>query len=62
MIGQLKSLGIEKGKPSSPTPLMTKLLEAGIKDGHELLEANYEAGQIHFYETSKWSSAANPNW
>ncbi|WP_431673496.1 DUF1254 domain-containing protein [Rhizobium leguminosarum] len=60
MIGQLKSLGIEKGKPFAPTAAMTKQLEAGIKEGQEWLEANYEAGQIHFYETSRWSSAANP--
>lgn len=39
---------------------MTKKLEAGIKEGHEWLETSYESGQIHFFEGSKWSSAANP--
>jgi len=60
MIGQLRTLGIEKGKPFSPDASMTKKLEAAIEEGREWLEASYENGQIHFFEGSKWSSAANP--
>ncbi|CDZ68140.1 Hypothetical protein, partial CDS, partial [Neorhizobium galegae bv. orientalis] len=60
MIDQLKTLGIEKGKPFLPDAWMTKKLEAGIKEGREWLEVSYDSGQIHFYESSNWSSAANP--
>ncbi|MBY5543645.1 DUF1254 domain-containing protein [Rhizobium leguminosarum] len=60
MIDQLKSIGIEKGKPFSPTASMTKLLEAGVEEGREWLEARYEAGQIPFYEKSRWNFAGSP--
>ena len=60
MIDQLKSLGIEKGKPFSPTAAITKQLVAGVKEGHEWLETKYETGQIPFYENSRWNFAANP--
>ena len=60
MIGQLKSLGIEKGKPFSPTESITKQLEAGVKEGHEWLEARYDGGQIPFYDNSKWNYIGNP--
>ncbi|MDE3825050.1 DUF1254 domain-containing protein [Sinorhizobium meliloti] len=60
MIGQLKSLGIEKGKPFSPTESMTKQLEVGVKEGHEWLEARYDSGQIPFYDNSKWNYIGNP--
>ncbi|NKL63911.1 DUF1214 domain-containing protein [Rhizobium leguminosarum bv. viciae] len=60
MIGQLKSLGIEKGKPFSPTESMTKQLEAGVNEGREWLEARYDGGQIPFYDNSKWNYIGNP--
>jgi hypothetical protein len=60
MIDQLKSLGIEKGKPYSPTVSMTKQLEAGVKEGHEWLESKYDTGQIPFYPNSRWNFAASP--
>ncbi|WP_407951273.1 DUF1254 domain-containing protein [Pararhizobium qamdonense] len=60
MIGQLKLLGIEKGKTFSPAPAVTRLLEAGAKEGHAWLEEKYDTGLIPFYENSKWNYAANP--
>jgi hypothetical protein len=60
MIDQLKSLGIEKGKPFSPTAAMTKQLVAGVKEAHEWLEAEYDTGQIPFYENSRWNFAGSP--
>jgi len=60
MIDQLRSLGIEKGKPFSPSAAMTKHLEAGAKEGHAWLEARYDTRQIPFYEKSRWNFAANP--
>ena len=46
MIDQLKSLGIEKGKPFTPSPAVTKQLKAGVEEGREWLEAHYDAGMI----------------
>jgi len=60
MIGQLKSLGVEKGKPFSPTAAVTRQLEAGIKEAQAWLEAAYETGQIRFYPNSRWNFAGSP--
>lgn len=60
MIDQLKSLGIEKGKPFSPTAAMKKPMEAGVKEGHEWLEAAYDTGQIPFYDNGRWNFAGSP--
>ena len=60
MIDQLKSLGIEKGKPFTPSPVVTKQLQAGVEEGREWLEAQYDAGMIPFYEKSRWNYAGSP--
>lgn len=44
MIDQLKSIGIEKGKPFNPDEATTKALESGIREAHAFLEAKYDAG------------------
>lgn len=60
MIDQLKSLGIEKGRPFTPSPAVTKQLQAGVEEGREWLEARYDAGMIPFYEKSRWNYAGSP--
>ncbi|MDU0311092.1 DUF1254 domain-containing protein [Rhizobium sp. 10PS4] len=60
MIDQLRSLGIEKGKTFAPTPAVSELLEAGVKEGKEWLAEKYESGMIPFYENSRWNFAGNP--
>ncbi|WP_426239775.1 DUF1254 domain-containing protein [Pararhizobium sp. DWP1-1-3] len=60
MINQLKSLGIEKGKPFKPTAAAAKHLEAGIREGREWLETAYDTGLLPFYEASRWNYAGNP--
>ncbi|MBY5591916.1 DUF1254 domain-containing protein [Rhizobium leguminosarum] len=60
MIDALRSLGIEKGKPFSPTPAVAKQLEAGVKEGKEWLEQKYDSGLIPFYENSRWNFAGSP--
>src|SRR5262249_53186985 len=42
MIDQLKSLGIEKGKPFSPDEKMKTMLTSTAREARELLEAKYD--------------------
>jgi hypothetical protein len=55
MIDQIKSLGIEKGKPFSPTPQTTKLLNAGAQEAHSILDGLYEKGWGSFF--GQWRPA-----
>lgn len=62
MIDQLRSLGIEKGKPFKPNEATTKALENGIREAHAVLEAKYDAGMPPFFsETSRWTLPAPPD-
>jgi hypothetical protein len=56
MIDQLKSVGIEKGKPFNPTSRSRTILEKAAGEAHKLLDARYEAlfGNP-FYEGSRWA-------
>jgi hypothetical protein len=55
MIEQLKSLGIEKGKPFAPDEKMKALLDAGAKEAHEYIAARYEANfEPPFFEGTHW--------
>jgi hypothetical protein len=58
MIDQLKSLGIEKGKPFNPDPQTTELLNAGAAEAHAILENMYDKGWGTFFENGQWRSAA----
>jgi hypothetical protein len=58
MIDQLKSLGIEKGKPFSPDAHRTELLNQGIKEAKRILEGMYEKGWETFWGGSRWRAAA----
>jgi hypothetical protein len=44
MIGMLKAIGIEKGKPFAPDPKTRAILEDAIAEAHGWLDARYEAG------------------
>ncbi|OWV96718.1 hypothetical protein ATY81_04840 [Rhizobium sp. R72] len=62
MIDQLKSLGIEKGKPFEPDQHTKSLLTKGIKEAETLLEAKYDAGLPPFFtEKSRWTFPAYPD-
>jgi hypothetical protein len=58
MINQLKSLGIEKGKPFSPNSQTTKLLDAGAREAGALLESLYDRGWGTFFAKEQWRAAA----
>lgn len=55
MIDQVKSLGIEKGKPFQPTVQTRALLTAAAREAGAWLEAEYDAGQPPYWDASRWS-------
>ncbi|HEX7931789.1 MAG TPA: DUF1254 domain-containing protein [Paraburkholderia sp.] len=60
MIDQLKSLGIEKGKPFSPNDTMKKQLDSAAHEAGEWLNAKYEASMSPFFSpASHWTSAVS---
>ena len=50
MIDQLRSIGIEKGKPFAPDAAMKQVLADGIGDAHAWMAAKYDAGLPPFFE------------
>jgi hypothetical protein len=62
MIDQLKSLGIEKGKPFNPPDSMKALMTSAAKEAGAWLEAKYDAGLPPFFsERSRWTYPALPS-
>lgn len=62
MIDQLKSLGIEKGKPFKPNAHVKSLLSKAVKEAEALLEAKYDEGFPPFFsETSRWTFPGYPD-
>jgi hypothetical protein len=63
MIDQLKSLGIEKGKPFNPSDATRAMLTSAARQAHALLEAKYTAGLPPFFSpTSRWTYPAPPEF
>ncbi|MCA3185289.1 MULTISPECIES: DUF1254 domain-containing protein [unclassified Cupriavidus] len=60
MIDQLKSLGIEKGKPYQPDPRMAKTLNAAAREAHAEMSARYDAGFYRMVPEYRWFPAAMP--
>ncbi|WP_201313105.1 DUF1254 domain-containing protein [Dyella sp. EPa41] len=60
MIDQLRSLGIEKGKPYAPSAETRLAMTAGVHDAQEYLAAKYDAGFPPFYEGTHWTMPADP--
>jgi hypothetical protein len=58
MIDQLRSLGIEKGKPFAPDAAEQKILTAAAGEAHALLEQRYDAGWVTFFSNSQWRAPA----
>jgi hypothetical protein len=54
MIDQLRTIGIEKGKPFAPNEATQKTLTAAIEEAKALLEKRYDAGFPPFYPNSHW--------
>ena len=60
MIDQLRSIGIEKGKPFAPDSATSQALEAGIAEAKALLVARYDAGFPAFFEGTHWTMPSLP--
>lgn len=60
MIDVLKTLGIEKGKPFSPSSETKQAFEASVREAHAALAARYDAGLPPFYEGTHWSLPGPP--
>ena len=54
MIDQLKSIGIEKGKPFSPDDATKGVLNAAASEAHAWLELKYETMFAPYYEGRQW--------
>jgi hypothetical protein len=62
MIDQLKTLGIEKGKPFTPSDATKTMLASAAREAHVFLEAKYDAGLPPFFSaTSRWTAPAPPD-
>ncbi|HEV7318997.1 MAG TPA: DUF1254 domain-containing protein [Ensifer sp.] len=58
MIDQLKTLGIEKGKPYQPTPETRKILDASAREAQALLSERYDQGFPVINDGIRWFPAA----
>lgn len=58
MIDQLKTLGIEKGKPYKPSKEITQILDASARQAHDWLAQKYDAGFPVINEGIRWFPAA----
>lgn len=54
MIDQLKSLGIEKGKPFQPDAAMQVILREAVAEAHAWLDSQYETTFAPYYEGRQW--------
>jgi hypothetical protein len=55
MIDQLKSIGIEKGKPFNPDPKTRDILNDAAREAHAWLVARYEASLSPYYDGGHWA-------
>jgi len=61
-LNQLKSIGIEKGKPFNPDQATQSILNAAAQEAHALFESQYE-GLFHpFFNTSRGALPALPDY
>jgi hypothetical protein len=61
MIDQLRTIGIEKGKPFDPDAKTQAILTAAIAEAKALLEQRYDAGFPPFWEGGHWTMPALPD-
>lgn len=60
MIDQLRTIGIERGKPYAPDAAASKAQQEGIADARAWLEARYDAGFPAFFEGTHWTMPTMP--
>jgi hypothetical protein len=57
----LKTLGIEKGRPFSPSAGTKATLEEGIREAQAWMEAKYDAGLPPYWDDSRWTYVGYPD-
>ncbi|SEC50758.1 Uncharacterized conserved protein [Rhizobiales bacterium GAS188] len=62
MIGMLKSIGIEKGKPFDPDAKTRDVLGSAARESHALLEIKYEGMFKPYFDISHWALPAMPDY
>ncbi|WP_312010030.1 DUF1254 domain-containing protein [Bradyrhizobium australafricanum] len=60
MIDQLKSVGIEQGKPFNPNTKTRKVLEEAAIEARSVLDLKYEALFTPYYQGSQWALPVAP--
>ncbi|MVT69326.1 DUF1214 domain-containing protein [Bradyrhizobium pachyrhizi] len=60
MIDQLRTIGIEKGKPFAPDSKTQAILSSAVGEAKLLLAVPYDAGFPAFYAGTHWTSPALP--
>jgi hypothetical protein len=61
MIDQLKSIGIEKGKPFNPAPSTQAILNEAAREAHAWLAGRYEAAlSSPYYTGGHWALPGSP--
>jgi hypothetical protein len=62
MIGMLKSIGIEKGKPFAPDAETQEILKSAAREARALLEIRYEGMFTPYFDISRWALPAMPDY
>jgi hypothetical protein len=62
MIGMLKSIGIEKGKPFNPDTQTQDVLNSAAREARALLEIRYEGMFRPYFDISRWALPAMPDY
>jgi len=60
LIDQLKSIGIEKGKPFTPDPATKAIFDQAAQQAGGLLEQRFDAGFPAFYPGTHWTMPVAP--
>jgi hypothetical protein len=61
MIDQLRSIGIEKGKPFAPDAATKQALADAAREAHAWMAAKYDAGLPPFFEGTHWTYPGHPD-
>lgn len=61
MIDQLKSVGIEQGKPFNPSGGKREILEQAAREAKDWLDLRYEALFTPYYEGGRWALPVAPD-
>jgi len=61
MVDQLRSIGIEKGKPFAPDAGMKQVYTDAIAETHAWMAAKYDSGLPPFFEGTHWTFPSHPS-